>query len=397
MRLKDNSSAAIVQKTLDALKPLGILREAQNHLLFSDMHHWPHVGPVIRPICRERWHESVSRPTLRVFLGGEHMCWDTKDPIPYGMAPAMISGKNAAGSIRRFLSHEPFRKRFLVRKSRYLLTEKGPLFRGSCKEGNIALYGLLLQAEYDEALKDYLLYSHLGHLWEWQTGFGVTAEDSALVLEGLLESRVDNNLLSKSLERLKSRFFSEHHGAFQTLARGRAQYWQGPSLDATAQVGYLMNRVAPERFDSEVNACVRFLRAGQRHEGYWQGKWFPSRLITTRYAARLCKAFSKTCADALARAEAYVLQCQNSNGSWNDSVIDTANAMLMLRETESQTDACGPAAQWLVKRRESPGWAGEPVLYYWFDLPGETRVFYHCIDTGAVTRAWALLALRAVS
>ena len=153
----------------------------------------------------------------------------------------------------------------------------------------------------------------------------------------------------------------------------------------------------PSGLKARLNACVRFLLAGQHRDGYWQGKWFPSRLITTRYAARLCKQFPETCADALARAQAFVLQGQHLNGSWNDSVIDTANAILLLRETEGLNDACKRGEKWLVNRKKTSGCAGEPVLYYWFDMPGGNRVFYHCIDTGAVTRAWALLALEAVS
>jgi monoamine oxidase len=395
--LKGQSPPAIVEKTLASLRPLGFHGAIRKNLLFSDVHHWPCVGPVITSECRKQWHESASRPVPRVFLGGEHMCWDPSNPLPYGMAPAVMSGKQAAGSIGRFLLQEPFRDRFLVRKSRYLLTEKGPLFRGSCAEGNVALYGLVLQAETDEALRDYLLDSRQDHLWEWETGFGVTAEDSALVLEGLMESNVDTAVLTASLDRLKRRFFSSHHGAFKTVLQGRARYWQGPSVDATAQVGYLMHRVAPGRFEREVKRCVRFVLAGQHRDGYWQGKWFPSRLITTRYAARLCAQFPGTCAAALEKAEAYVLGTQKPNGCWNDSVIDTANAMLLLREAGNRSDACSCGAKWLLKRREHPGWAGEPVLYYWFDLPGGMRVFYHCIDTGAVTRAWALLALKEVT
>ena len=110
--------------------------------------------------------------------------------------------------------------------------------------------------------------------------------------------------------------------------------------------------MALERFESEVNACVRFLVAGQHRDGYWQGKWFPSRLITTHYAARLCKQFPETCADALARAQAFVLQGQHLNGSWNDSVIDTANAILLLRETEGLNDACKRGEKWLVNRKK---------------------------------------------
>ena len=261
--LHGQSPSAVVQKTLNALNPLEIGESLTQHLLFSDVHHWPMVGPVISPLCRKKWNRDASRPSERVFLAGEHMYWEPRNPMPYGMASAVFSGKQAAQAMERFFLQEPFRNTFLVRTSRYLMSETGPLYRGAREECNIALYGLILQARHDENLKNYLLDSRKDHLWEWQTGFGVTAEDSALVLEGLLESHVDPEFLNTSLTRLKERFFSTHHGAFQTILNGRADYWKGPSLDATAHLGYLMHEIAPRRFQEEILQCVRFVLAHQ--------------------------------------------------------------------------------------------------------------------------------------
>ena len=386
--------ATIILKTLAALEPLKIVDHLSDHLLFSDVHHWPFVGPVISPACRKTWKDEVARPSQRVFLGGEHVCWDSHNPLPYGMAPAIISGKESALKIERFLLSKPFRNGFLVRNFRYLLSHKQPLFRGSFEECNIAYYGLILQAQYDEDLKHYLLDSQKDHLWEWQTGYGATAEDTALVLEGLMESNVAEEDLMPSLIQLRNRFFSPPLGAFQTVSQGRAEYWRGPSIDATAHIGYLMHRVAPQRFGEEIAQCVRFLLSNQHPQGYWQGKWFPSRLITTRYAVRLCAQFPESCEEALQKATQFVLTTQEKSGNWNDSVIDTANAMLILEGLGLWHAQREKAADWLRRREKEPGWAGEPVLYYWFDIPGGAKVFYHCIDKGAITRAWALLALK---
>ena len=88
------------------------------------------------------------------------------------------------------------------------------------------------------------------------------------------------------------------------------------------------------------------------------------------------------------------METQNSDGGWNDSVIDTANALLTLKVAGVARDRQIRGSQWLRAREKSPGWVGEPVLYYWVELPTGTRLFYHCLDKGAVTGAWALLALK---
>src|SRR5262249_27760010 len=155
------------------------------------------------------------------------------------------------------------------------------------RECNVAYWGLVLKANpSDRALADYLLGCARDSLWEYQVGFGVTAEDSLLVLDGLLAAGIDRELLLRSAARLVELFWGPASGTFQTMsdqrdkvkacAQGRSAYWFGPSIDATAHAGWLLHQLAPERFASQVDACCRAVEGWQRSDGGWSGTWFPS-------------------------------------------------------------------------------------------------------------------------
>jgi hypothetical protein len=50
------------------------------------------------------------------------------------------------------------------------------------------------------------------------------------------------------------------------------------------------------------------------------------------------------------------------------------------------------AERWLSAQRGPEGWKGEPILYYWFEIDPDRKLFYYCEDKGEVATAWALLA-----
>ncbi len=114
---------------------------------------------------------------------------------------------------------EALRSEYPVETTMYRLAGDTPAFVQTRLECNVAYYGLVLQAQPDAALADYLRSCARESLWEYQVGFGITAEDSLLVLEGLLASGADRKELLRSAERLVELFYSKTTGTFQTMSR----------------------------------------------------------------------------------------------------------------------------------------------------------------------------------
>ena len=243
------------------------------------------------------------------------------------------------------------------------------------------------------------------------------------MLEGLWTAGVSREVLLPSLRQLVDSCFDARAGAFHTIPlarRGRAEYWRGPSVDATAHAGYLLHAIAPERFADEVARCAEYLCAHQAADGRFTGRWFPSWTWTTYHAVRLLHA---TCrADPAQRAHWALLRGQCDDGSWQQSVIHTATAILALAVLDRGDPAIERGRAWLRSQQRGGGWIPEPVLYYWFDGPSgasplppgmdvqpelvsgqssgwydgdSRRVFFHGMDRGRITRAWAKLALMA--
>ncbi|HZQ07059.1 MAG TPA: FAD-dependent oxidoreductase [Anaerolineae bacterium] len=397
-RVWDDEDAAIARCACEALQTLPLTNWNRAEILFTDVQRWNYVGPVLDAAATRAWRDRGLSLTPRIILGGE-LASDSQS-LPYGMRAAWDGGRRAAVEVSRILAHDSRAKRFglqyLVDATIYHFTDDQPRYIERTNEGNIAFYGLILQQTRDEALKAYLLDAARDGLWEYQNGFGVTAEDSALVLEGLLECRIDRERLRQSAAQLVNQFYNREVGAFETVHGGRARYWRGPSVDATAHIGYLLHCIDPEQFAREIRGCAAFTASQQSADGLWQGRWFPSRMITTFYAMRLLALLGYE--DERQRAQDAILKTQQRQGSWEDSVVETSAALLALQQSTVPTRNILAAMErgraWLVSKKENAGWRGEPVLYYWYEMEDGTRVFYHCSDKGQVTSAWAMLALR---
>lgn len=269
----------------------------------------------------------------------------------------------------------------------YRMTPERPQLARRLEQGDVAFYGPVLEAHGDAALARSLLASAVDGLWEYEHGFGPTAEDSALVLEGLLATGADPDVLRRSAARLVDTFFDARAGAFHTVHGGRARYWAGPSVDATAHVGWLLSRLDETRWKDEIAACRAFVLAERAGDGFWRSRWFPSALLTTFLASRFV-ASDAVVADVRAR----LVEAQRDDGSFGGSVVDTAFAV---RTLAGHTDAVARGRRWLESRRGPHGWAGEPVLYYTMETAEpDVRFFFHCVDKGRITSAWATLALR---
>ena len=415
-KLQCENDQTILDDAIAALRTIGVNPDMTDSLIFSDIHRWEHLGPIITPELYGAWNSAAARPMSRVFLGGECTRVDPHNPLPYGMMPAAAGGTTQAQAVLQFLAEEDadavkFVPEFLTDVFIYQLTENRPIFRKRTEEGTIAFYGLILQATKDMRICRYLLDCSVDGLWEYQQGFGATAEDSALVLEGLWSADVPEAALLPHLTKLVEAFYDAEQGAFHTVFQGRATYWRGPSVDATGVAGFLLHCIAPDQFTDIIVSCRSYLLHTQGAEGAWRSKWFPSIYIPTWYAVRLLSSDYPANREAIERALNYTLKRQSSEGGWNNSLIDTSAALLLLKTVsrlqpeneKSHADVLiriEKAANWLIATRATDGRPGEPILYYWFDQPSQCpdlipglRLFYHCADRGQISAAWAKLAL----
>lgn len=283
----------------------------------------------------------------------------------------------------------------LLHSTVFLLTDREPRFVRHVAEGDIAYYGLLLQASGDPAIRDYLVLMSRDGLWEFHAGYGVSAADSALVLEGLLAQGGQDQLLQRAGERLVDTYYSDNDGAFRTVISGRAPYWLGVSVETTAHVAFLLDRLDPERWGRQVRCSVDYVGRQQHPEGYWEGRWFPSIILPTYYAVRLLTRMQDRLPvdrDALGRARDYLCSSQLRNGSWSGLVVDTSAAILALSCLGAAADEIEKGRTWLASRLATRSLAGEPVLYYWYD-DKDGKIFFSSRDhSGRVAAAWAKLA-----
>jgi len=286
-----------------------------------------------------------------------------------------------------------FKPDYLTTCTVYKLTEREPTFLEHMEEGNVAYYGLILQSGYDEQIKEYLLKCAKDGLWEYQHGYGVTAEDSALVIEGLLESGADKEILIASVRKLVQTYYSESEGAFKTVLDGRARYWDGVSPETTAHIAYLLHRITAGEHSREILSCASYIRKTQKRDGSWTGKWFPSIMIPTFYSIRLLCSIGESSSRNVTMARDYMIQTQHRNGSWNNSVVDSSAAIIGLCWAGSPPGIIEQGRDWILSRKGAEGWEGEPVLYYWFEEE-DVRLFHCCRDKGRITTAWAMLALK---
>jgi hypothetical protein len=350
--------------------------------------------------------------------------------LPYGMWPAIASGRRAARLCLEPTWSEPARPepdfapisldfgRIPLAETTVLrLDGSGPEFVGTFRDGTVAYYGLLLQAgraggEFligEEGCREaerYLLQETVGGLWGYQRDYGVTSLDSALVMEGLLSTGRYGERLRESCRVLVDTFFDRGEGGFRTMPLalpgrtppGRAPYWQGTDCPATAFCGWLLTRIAPEGYPEEITLCRDYLLRNQRVSGGWPGKWFPSQTIPIWYALRFFASLEGSPHDspllkgAEERAVCRLQSGQGSDGSWSRSVIETSAALLALEAASPKFSSLASGRDWLRGVRGPDGWTGEPIRAYWFEENGERTLFF-TRDLGRVSSAWAALAL----
>lgn len=365
-----------------------------------DVHRWPAVGPIISEAAFSGFTQASLHPLMRIILAGDYTWWN-KARMPYGMTAAIKSGQAAIKIINRSveaLYPTSFIPSALAKSTVSILKEGGPAFTEYKEDGTIAYYGLIITALPDIEIERYLILNSHDGLWSYQHDSGVTSLDTALVMEGLLGSGRHDILLKYCCKRLVKEFFCKSDGGFLTSQKGmeRASYWKGTDAPATAYCGWLLLKIDSSRHSETINRCAKYLQKKQLISGNWRGKWFTSDIIPVFYVLRFLVHMGDDYSDTCKRAFLWVLSRQNSNGAWgNGSIIETSAAVLSLYTMNRNHDAIQIGCEWLMSQCTDKGWRGEPILNYWLEDHHE-KTYFHTIDNGAVTTAWATIALKTI-
>ncbi|MDR3353954.1 MAG: FAD-dependent oxidoreductase [Synergistaceae bacterium] len=413
---RDMDDAELTRMMTEELQAAGIGEFDAAKCSLLESRPWPEVAPIIEESAYRGFSAAWLHPMPGVILAGDYTWWDWA-MLPYGMKQAIESGRRAAR-----LCSEPdfvpistdFGRKPLAETTVIRLKDAGPEYAETFRDGTVAYYGLLLQAAcagyggfriHDGErleMERYLLNESVGGLWGYQRDYGATSLDSALVMEGLLSAGGHDRILRESCRALVDKFFDREEGGFRTIAAGlpgRAPYWRGTDCPATGYCAWLLTQIDPEGYAEEITLCRDYLLRRQRVSGGWPGKWFPSQTIPILYALRflasLCGAAQDSPLLAAAAAERAVLRLlsgQGRDGSWSGSVIETSAALLALEAVSPGSPSAASGRDWLLGARGPDGWAGEPILDYWFEENGERALFF-TRDLGRVTSAWAALAL----
>ncbi|MDR1378381.1 MAG: FAD-dependent oxidoreductase [Synergistaceae bacterium] len=409
------SDADLTRMMIEELQATSVGEFTVKNCSLLESRRWAEVGPIIEESTYRGFSATWLCPMPGVVLAGDYTEWDGA-ALPYGMWPAIASGRRAAafclkddfGPISVDFGRMPLAETTVLR-----MGGNGPQLTETFRDGTVAYYGLLLQAEKagkgetsflegeSWETERYLLEEAVDGLWGYQRDYGVTSLDSALVMEGLLSTGRHRTCLRESCRRLVDVFFDREQGGFGTLpadAPGRAPYWRGVDCPATAFCAWLLTRIDPERYAEEITLCRDYLLRNQQVSGGWPGKWFPSQTIPIWYALRFFTSLegspydSQLLKEVEARAVYRLQSGQGNEGAWGGSVIETSAALLALTVASPSSSSLDPGRDWLRRIKGPGGWAGEPILAYWFEEDGERTLFF-TRDLGGVSSAWATLAL----
>lgn len=391
-KLKTMSNKKIIKYTLKALNSTKILKIKPRNIHFIDIKKWDVIGPIINNKTYGDWNTEKLFASERIILSGDYTFLQKENPIPYGLIPGILSGKQVANLVKT-IKEDSFKPHFLIKGSIYELTDDFPTFHSYEDECTIAYYGLVLMSEKDPLICEYLLHNNDDNLWEYQHGYGHTSEDSALVLEGLQNFGVKKEVLDISFKKLVNQYYCSDTGGFKTVVKNcLAEYWAGVTAETTAHIGYLLHKHDSLNYKDELDRSADFVVSVQNEDGSWSGRWFPSLIIPTYYSIRFLLCFGEKYMDEILKARSYLLVNQKKNGGWNNSIIDTSAAILSFIELGLYNHSVIKAKLWLLKNKSTNGWKGEPVLYYWLEREGK-KLFFHSHDKGEITTAWAKIAL----
>ncbi len=402
--IRQKSRLTLIKEVVENLQFASKDSISPEEVLFHDAKYWEHIGPLINE-GYEYWNNRALKPAKNIYLAGDYTEYNFIDPMPYGMTAAYLSGQRAARWIKQDSQQGLFNnyeQQYLLNTKIYYLDKEKPIYIRQQSEGDIAYYGLLLKANPSKSIQEYLLNASRGNLWEYQKGFGVTCEDSILVLDGLLASGIHKSVLQPSFEALIRYFYKASDGAFHTLspekradsicAKGRASYWNGPSVDATAHTACLLMQYG-EVYRGIIENCQQYIAKKQSPLGFWRSKWFPTQNWSAYYSIQLLLANKEKFSKEIRLAKKYLINTQEVDGSWKQSILETVFAIAALKLLGyKKHDYVLAGKNWLAEQLEHHTTAGETYLFYWYEENGK-KLFHQCNDKGQLSKAliqWVL-------
>ena len=408
----------------DELQKIGIFDE-NTEILYEKAKFWKNLGTIIT----EHYYgftDDTANPAEGIFLAGDYTFYDEKNP--YGLEAAFASGEAAARNVRKYMRRSARqqekeniktekqsmnfqtkvptgmlenagimfdRQETLTSCSRFRISDGKPEFIDTYHEGNIALYAVLAQALKDKKLAEKVAAQMTDDFqWEWGYNYGGTSFDSSLVLEALIDLKIERDKVKNSLRSLAEIYFREKEGCFATLPEnaGQSAYWQGCSTDISAHLGWLFYKFDPKNIEYARKSAEYVKKAVD--SGNFGSKWFPSNILMPYFAVRLFLIFGDEYNQQFDIIKDFLFKKQKENGSFNDSVLETSYAVLAMKALENKEllPNIGNAEAWLRNnQKQNP----EPILYYWVDSNEnpEVKTFFSCYDKGLVSEAYRKMAL----
>ena len=247
-------------------------------------------------------------------------------------------------------------------------------------------------------------------MWEYHKGFGVTLEDTLLVLEGLNDYGLSKKILQYHLDQCINHFYDKKTRLFKTLNTGRDRYWEGSSIHGTAHAYYLIYKYYSNFHTlTTVSSLVDYVADEFTSNYIWNSKWFCNSYFTSFHVIRLLCLFpsNKIACNLIVAHTEQILQSQLCDGSWDHMLISTSSIVLTLssivsnRSLPSQTNikqSIKKAYSFLKSSLDQKEQLNEPILYYWYNtsisVTKQSKRFYHCVDNGQISHALIVIALR---
>ena len=379
--------------------------------------YWRYLAPQISNSTLNNYVPDHSRLSSRIFYAGELSTFSPRHMYSYGLSNAINAGNIAANSVLKFLkdstssfseiTYPPLLTAFI-----YHLLDERPRYIGSQKEGNIAFYGLLLLATRDRNIYNYLLSHSINGLWEYHTGFGVTLEDSLLVLEGLIDNGLDESTYKYHLDKCIHEFYDHNTSLFSTITKGRANYWEGSSVHGTVHAYYLIFKYYQELPPLvSVSQLVDYLYTELSDNHLWNSRWFVNSHFTSFYVVRLLciLPLNPKVTSLITIFAEKLIQTQLNNGSWDNSFLSTSCCLsaltLMIKNniipSNKQTVDVITLSVKFLRSSNQDSFANEPILYYWYEhlssKKDSSKRFYHCVDNGLIVKSLIDLSLRSLN
>ena len=138
-----------------------------------------------------------------------------------------------------------------------------------------------------------------------------------------------------------------------------------PSEDVTAHVLEMLARLGCPASDQEIARGVAYLRATQRSDGSWFGRWGVNHVYGTWCVVSALAALqTDAVTDMIGRATSWLLDRQNADGGWGETCYsyDDDSFAGVGESTASQTAWAVMALQWAGRGEHSPAQQGLQYL-----------------------------------